>query len=84
MCVVLLFRMSMYYLPDQETNRKHEETTPSTRFHIYHIIVRCTDHGRIPLKDKKICYMCEQEYLPDSSTKYIHEERTRYDGDNNI
>ena len=22
-------------------------------FHIYQIIVRCTTHGRIPLKDKK-------------------------------
>ena len=56
-------------LPDQETTKKHEETTPSIRFHIYHIIGRCTAHGRITLKDKKICYMCEQEYLPDSSTK---------------
>ena len=43
-------------LPDQETNQKHEETTPSIRFHIYHIIARCTAHGRIPLKDNKICY----------------------------
>ena len=40
-------------LPDKETNKKHEETTPSIRFHIYHIIARCTSHGRIPLKDKK-------------------------------
>ena len=56
-------------LPDQETTKKHEETTPSIRFHIYHIIGRCTAHGRIPLKDKKICYMCEQEYPTDSSTK---------------
>ena len=37
-------------IPDQETNKKHEETTPSIRFHIYHIIGRCTAHGRIPLK----------------------------------
>ena len=47
-------------LPDQETNKKHEETRPSIRFHIYHIISLCTAHGRIPLKDKKICYMCKQ------------------------
>ena len=51
------------------TKKKNEETTPSIRFHVYHIIGRCTAHGRIPLKDKKICYMCEQQYLPDSSTK---------------
>ena len=37
-------------LPDQETNKKREETTSSIRFHIYHIIGRCTAHGRIPLK----------------------------------
>ena len=38
-------------------------------FYIYHIIGRCTTHGRISLKDYNICYMCEQEYLPDKSTK---------------
>ena len=46
-------------ITDQETT-KNEETTPSIRFHIYHIIERCTAHGRIPLKDKKIYYMCKQ------------------------
>ena len=50
------------HLTDQETNKKHEETTPSIRFHIYHIIGRCTAHGRVSLRDKKICYMCKQEY----------------------
>ena len=40
-------------IPDQKTPKKHDEKTPSIRFHIYHIIARCTDHGRIPLKDKK-------------------------------
>ena len=48
---------------------KHEETTPSIRFHIYHIIRRCTNHGRIPLKDNKIYYMCKQESSPDTYTK---------------
>ena len=33
------------------------------------IIVRCTDHGGIPLKDKKICYMYKQESSSDNSTK---------------
>ena len=37
-------------LPDQETTKKHDKTTPSIMFHIYHIIGRCTDHGIIPLK----------------------------------
>ena len=56
-------------IPYQETNKKHEETTPSIRFHIYHIIRRCTAHGRIPLKGKKTCYMCKQESSSDKSTK---------------
>ena len=49
-------------IPDKETNNQHSDTTPSIRFHIYHIIARFTDHGKIPLRDKKICYMCKQEY----------------------
>ena len=71
-------------LPYQETTKKHEETTPSIRFHIYHIIGRCTAHGRIPLKDKKICYMCKQEYLQDKSKKHVHHKRTSDDEDNNF
>ena len=42
-------------LPDQETDNPNSDPTPSIRFHIYHIISRCTSHGRIPLNDKKIC-----------------------------
>ena len=34
-------------IPDQETIKKHEETTPSIRFRIYHIIGRCAIHGRL-------------------------------------
>ena len=49
-------------IPDQETNKKHEETKTSIRFHIYHIIGRCTTHGRITLKDTKICYIYKQEF----------------------
>ena len=47
-------------LPDQEADNQNSDTTPSIRFHIYHIIACCTAHGRIPFKDKKICYMCKQ------------------------
>ena len=43
--------------------------TPSIRFHIYQIITRCTYHVRIPLKDKKICYMCKQESSSDEFRK---------------
>ena len=47
-------------IPDQETDNNYSEITPSIQFHFYHIIGRCTDHGRILLKDKIICYMCKQ------------------------
>ena len=67
-------------IPDQETTKKHEETTPSIRFHIYHIIGCCTTHGRISLKDKNICYMCKQESLPDKSTNvYTRKELVMMD-----
>ena len=56
-------------LPDQEMDNQNSDTTPSIRFHIYHIISHCTSCGTIPLKDKKMCYMCKQEYSPDESTK---------------
>ena len=55
-------------LLDQETDNHYSEITPSIRFHIYHIIGRCTAHGRIPLKDNKICYMCKQKSSSDNST----------------
>ena len=47
-------------LPYQEIDNHNSYTTPSIRLHIYNIIGRCTFHGRITLKDKKICYMCKQ------------------------
>ena len=40
-------------LPDQETDYQYPDTSPSISFHIYHIIARCTKHGRILLTDKK-------------------------------
>ena len=56
-------------ITDQEITKKHDETTPTIRFHIYHIIERCAIHGRISLKDKTICSMCKQESSPDKSSK---------------
>ena len=56
-------------IPDQERYNQYSKTTPSIRFHIYHVIARCTDHVRIPLKDRKICHMCKQESSSDESTK---------------
>ena len=56
-------------IPDQETDNQYSYTTPSIRFHIYHIIARCTAHGIILFKDRKICHMCKQESSSDKSTK---------------
>ena len=47
-------------IPDQETDNQYSDTTHLIRFHIYHIIARCTAHGRIPLKDKNICRKCKK------------------------
>ena len=55
-------------IPDQKTDKKHEEKTPSIRLQIYHIIGRYTALGIIPLEENK-CYMCKQEYSSDKYTK---------------
>ena len=56
-------------LPHQETDDQYPDTSPSTRFHIYHIIARCTKHGRLPWTDKKICRKCQQDNASGKSTK---------------
>ena len=56
-------------LPNKETGNQYSDTTSSIIFHIYHIIGRCTAHGIITLKNKKICYMYKQESSSDGPTK---------------
>ena len=56
-------------LTDQETDNQYSDTTPSIRFHIYHTISRCNDHGRIPFKDKNIFRIYKQESLSYESTR---------------
>ena len=56
-------------LTDQETYDKYPNTSPSTRFHIYHLIVCCTIHGRLTLTDRKICPKCQQDTASGQSTK---------------
>ena len=56
-------------LPDQETQDQYPDTSPSTRFHIYHPIARCTKHGRFPLTEKKMCLKCQQDTDSGQSTK---------------
>ena len=39
-------------IPDQETYDQYSDNIPSIPFHIYHIVARCTAHGRLALNDK--------------------------------
>ena len=56
-------------IPDQETDDKHPNPSVSICFHIYHLISRCTKHGRLPVTDKKICRKCQQDTTSGQSTK---------------
>ena len=56
-------------LPDQKTDDKYTNTSPSIRFHIYHLIERCTKHGRFLLTDTKSCCKCQQDTASGQSTK---------------
>ena len=44
-------------IPDQETDYQYSEKTPSIRFHIYHIIERCTYHGIITLEENNMSHV---------------------------
>ena len=61
-------------LPDQETDDKYSNTSPSIHFHIYHLILRCSTHGSLPLNDKKDCCKCKQDSASEQSTKYTLEK----------
>ena len=61
-------------LTDQETDKKHEETTTSIRFHIYHNISCCTAHGRISLKEKKYVTCVNKNLHQTNLEKYTPEK----------
>ena len=50
-------------IPDQEIDDQYSNTSPSIRFHIYHIIARCTKSDRIPLNEDKNCRKCKQDSI---------------------
>ena len=67
-------------LPDQETDDQHPNTSPSIRFHIYHLIVRYTKYSRITLIDKKVFCNCQQDTAPGKSIKiYTRKELVMMD-----
>ena len=61
-------------LPDQETDDQYPDTSPSIQFHIYHLIVPCTKHGRLPLTDKKAVASVNRILLQDNQQKYTLEK----------
>ena len=59
-------------IPDQEIYYQYSNTSPSIFFHIYHIVLRCTTHVRLPLTDKKMCRKCKQDTDTEQQKIYIH------------
>ena len=53
----------------QETDDHYPNISPPIFFHIYHLMARCTKHGRLPLTDKKICCKYKQGADSRHSTK---------------
>ena len=62
-------------LIDQETYGNYSDTTPSIRFHIYHLILYCTSHGKIPLVDEKISACVKNILLHKNPQTYTLENR---------
>ena len=61
-------------IPDQETYDQYPDTSPSIRFHIYHLIARCTKHVRLPLTEKKFVASVNRILLQDNQQKYTQEK----------
>ena len=55
-------------ITDQETDDQYSDTSPSILFHIYHLISRCSTHGRLLLTDKNV-RKCKQDSVSEKFTK---------------
>ena len=56
-------------IPGQETDDQYSNTSPPICFHVYHLIARCTTHGRLPLNNRNFFLKCQQDYISEQSTK---------------
>ena len=56
-------------IPDQEIDDNHPNPSPSNRFQIYPLIVRCKKYSRLLLTDGGICCECQQDNASGQSTK---------------
>ena len=61
-------------IPDQEIDDQYSDIRPSIRFHNYHIIARCTTHGRLQLTDKKKIVSVNRILIQNNQQKYTLEK----------
>ena len=61
-------------IPDLETDNQYSNTIKLIRFHIYHLIARCTAHGRLPLNDRNNYCNCKQDSAKKNPQKYTLEK----------
>ena len=52
-CVMQCSKCPSVNIPDQESYDKYSDTSPSIRFHIYHLIARFLRNVRLPLYGEK-------------------------------
>ena len=76
-CVLICFaKFPSFDIPNQRTDDQCSNTSPSIRSHIYHIISRCTTHGRFPLNYKKLCLICRQYSSSEQPIKIYNRKQT--------
>ena len=61
-------------ISDEDTYDKHPNLSPSICFQIYHLIAKCTEHGRLTLTNQKKFRECKQGTASGQSTKYTLEK----------
>ena len=66
-------------IPDQETDDKHPNPSPSIRFHIYNRIASCTKHGMLPLTNNNFSRV-STGYYSSTINKNIHLKKYIDDG----
>ena len=61
-------------LSDQETYNKYTNTSLSIIFHLYHLIARCTAHGRILLTESFFVASVNRILIQNNTQKYTLEK----------
>ena len=61
-------KCSSINIPDQEIGDQYSDTSPSIRFHVYHMIAGCLTHGGLPFNGRKICRKCKKYSVSEQST----------------